>query len=306
VQTQILQHLLSGDAFFSGIGILLLAAVWRNGRWWGHPGFVTILVFVGAVLVVFSATPLPIPANLCLIFITVAWLSLTATARRRSDPRFEEPFDGPRRSPFHAVLTFLFVGSWMLAALYEAAWRHLPLQEFSTISPLIIIADSVTAGVDENEAITWPNLLARDHGLQIVDLSRMGDTLSSAIQRVQGTALPEGLVVIELGGNDVLGTTTVEEFDQQLELLLQLVTRPARDILMFELPLPPLGNRFGQIQRRLASKYHVQLIPKCVLAELLLSPETTLDSIHLTQTGHERLAQAMWKILSGKPLAARP
>ena len=66
---------------------------------------------------------------------------------------------------------------------------------------------------------------------------------------------------------------------------------------MFELPLPPFYNAFGIIQRRLAKKHGVTLIPKRVLMRVLSGSNATLDSIHLTQHGHEMLAASVWEIL---------
>lgn len=59
---------------------------------------------------------------------------------------------------------------------------------------------------------------------------------------------------------------------------------------MFELPLPPLGFAYGRIQRRLARRYGVRLIPKRHLSGLLFNEVTTLDGLHLSEEGHRRMA----------------
>jgi lysophospholipase L1-like esterase len=80
--------------------------------------------------------------------------------------------------------------------------------------------------------------------------------------------------------------------------LLDRVVSRGRVIVMFELPLPPLCNEYGRIQRRLASEYGVCLIPKRVLARVLTGNGATLDSIHLSRRGHEQMASAVWEYLS--------
>lgn len=67
---------------------------------------------------------------------------------------------------------------------------------------------------------------------------------------------------------------------------------------MFELPLPPLFNGYGYAQRALAAKHKVALIPRRLLASVLFSPDATLDSIHLSDQGHQRLAESVAEILS--------
>ncbi|MCA1686457.1 MAG: acyl-CoA thioesterase, partial [Planctomycetia bacterium] len=79
-------------------------------------------------------------------------------------------------------------------------------------------------------------------------------------------------------------------------LLTRLKAGKNRVILM-ELPLPPTYNRFGAIQRRLARRQGVLLVPKRVLLGVLEESGATLDSIHLTRAGHDRLAEAVWQTI---------
>ena len=67
---------------------------------------------------------------------------------------------------------------------------------------------------------------------------------------------------------------------------------------MFELPLPPLSNEYGRIQRRLARRYQVRLIPKRIFISVLAGGGATLDSIHLSDDGHQRMAAEVWKVLA--------
>jgi acyl-CoA thioesterase-1 len=107
-----------------------------------------------------------------------------------------------------------------------------------------------------------------------------------------------GLVLLEIGGNDMLGSTTPEQFEERLEVLLAEVCRPNRTVVMLELPLPPLCNRIGMIQRRLAAKHEVALIPKRVFIGVLTSSGATVDGIHLSPKGHAQMAETMWKAIS--------
>jgi acyl-CoA thioesterase I len=167
----------------------------------------------------------------------------------------------------------------------------------ATGSPkLYIIGDSITAGLG-GKMETWPQLLAKSRPVEVVDLARMGATTASALQ--QADALPKdgGLVLLEIGGNDLLGTTSAADFERDLDRLLNQVCVPDRMVLMFELPLPPFYNEFGRAQRRLASNHGVILIPKRFLASVLTGPGATLDSIHLDRFGHEKMADVVWSVI---------
>lgn len=47
----------------------------------------------------------------------------------------------------------------------------------------------------------------------------------------------------------------------------------------------------------MASKHDVVLVPKRVLMGVLARGDATLDSIHLSQAGHEQMADAVWQIV---------
>ena len=162
---------------------------------------------------------------------------------------------------------------------------------------LTIYADSITAGLGENEGEPWPEILERTKHAKIFNRARVGATVGSALTKAKITTDPRGIVLLEIGGNDLLGNTKPELFERNLDELLELLSNRHRRVLMFELPLPPTYNSFGEIQRRLSKKHGVVLIPKRVLMGILSGDSATLDSIHLSQAGHQRMAETVWRIL---------
>lgn len=65
---------------------------------------------------------------------------------------------------------------------------------------------------------------------------------------------------------------------------------------MFELPLIPLYHRYGMIQRRLAKTYQAALVPKRYFLNILADSDATLDSIHLSQAGHQKMSDLVWRL----------
>lgn len=104
-------------------------------------------------------------------------------------------------------------------------------------------------------------------------------------------------MIVEIGGNDILGSTTSAEFAHDLHTLLSEVSQDSRQIVMFELPLPPFFHEYGRIQRTLSTKYNVKLVPKRVFLSVIAGGDATLDSIHLSQAGHQKMANSVWQVL---------
>ena len=277
-------HVASGQAFFSGVALFSLAvgwANWRSGRWAGF--WQTILACAGLILIVASATPLPFGYYLAAGGLTVAWFGW---GRSRADSL--------RRR--RLVLRALVFGIWWAGVAWELPWHVAPGMPKGPFTTLAVLGDSVTAGMG-GEAETWPGMLARRQGIRVQDASQMGATVKSALEQAgQITGTPT-LVLAEIGGNDLLGSSTPEAYERGLDALLSRLKSDGQQVVMLELPLPPFANRYGRFQRGLARKYGVRLVPKRVLLGVLTTEGATVDSIHLSPTGHALMAETIWHVV---------
>ena len=183
-------------------------------------------------------------------------------------------------------------------AMHEARYHFMPVLGQAPARQIAVIGDSITAGYGSNDPTQkWPAILRDQHGVVVQDLSRMGETAASAAKQLQQQSIDAPVVIIEIGGNDFLGRSSVRGFGEGLNALLNAVCKPGRQVAMFELPIPPLYEGFGRVQRDLASRYGVAIIPKRILLSVVEAAEATVDSIHLTQQGHDRMAGFVWALL---------
>jgi acyl-CoA thioesterase-1 len=83
------------------------------------------------------------------------------------------------------------------------------------------------------------------------------------------------------------------EFESSLRRLLAEVQSSSRLIVLVELPRFPGSNGYGRAQRRLAREFHARLISKREFAAVLASSTATSDGLHLSKSGHRRLAQSI-------------
>jgi acyl-CoA thioesterase-1 len=272
-------HVASGQAFFSGAALVVagcLLSMWDKPR--AKRGAV-LLVVLGVLAAGISSTPLPWFANAALLLGLVAAPVLLRRLERKQ------------------LAPLPLIAACLLAAVCEAPY-HFP----SRLRPaknrsVAIVGDSLTAGMGARETKeTWPRILDRERLLDVCDLSQAGDTTGKAHRHMEAEPpIAASVVIVELGGNDVLGPTTVKEFAHDLDVLLGLLTAADRQIVMFELPLPPGAIGYGYVQRRLARKHGVVLIPKRHLMAILADSAATVDTIHLTTAGHRRMADLAWE-----------
>ncbi|WP_083233659.1 SGNH/GDSL hydrolase family protein [Planctopirus hydrillae] len=282
-------HVVSGQAFFTGL-VLLLASfglaqaarkTWK--RWWG------LAFALGLILIAASSIAIPLWLLAMAGMATLVWLYLLMRA-------------DTSRQRFAALVAAVL---WLAVAIGELPYLLIPTLQPVANRGLAVIGDSVTAGMGgEDRSETWPAIIARQHQLQVQDLSHVGETAGSALKRIQNIEIQAPVVMVEIGGNDILGSTSSQQFAADLDALLNRLSTPGRQIVMYELPLPPFYHEFGRIQRSLAHKYGVQLIPRRIFLSLLADQGATLDSIHLSQAGHQQMAESVWRLVQPAYLTA--
>lgn len=283
--TRLVFHFASGEALLSGVLMVLVGAgVASLARHRVARCVAYVLVIAGVLFMLLSATPTPVWMLSVWLALTGLWLVLEL-ARWRKVPR---------------LLIIARIAAALSAAaiaVLELPLLRLPKLPLVPHERLFVIGDSISAGIGGDQARAWPALLASRTGLDVVNLAQPGATLSTARSQADRIPADATLVVLEIGGNDLLKDSTSRAFRDDLDELLGHVVRPGRTVVMFELPLPPLFNAFGRAQRELSGKYDVYLIPRREFARVLAADGATLDGLHLSPAGHERMAALVARVL---------
>ncbi len=265
----------SGESLYLGAA-LLVAACFVPRRWSLAR---SVSAWLGLILMVVACPPLSwlIYASLACLFLL--WLFIAEKARWVS-----------------IVVTVSLIAFVLLIAGSEFSHRKLPSITGVRDSHMVIIGDSLSSGL--GEAKPWPVVLEETSGIGIKNLARAGAGVHEASEMAAHVSSDDHVVLLEIGGNDLLAGLPSDKFAEGLEELLIKVCSPQRTIVMFELPLIPSKIGYGQVQRRLSEKYHVWLIPKRFLADVLRA-DSTSDGLHLSPRGASRMAGFVASALSG-------
>ncbi len=279
-------HFADGTFFFVGMGLVLLAmgVALRFRRKHVKRGM-TLVAVLGAVLVVISATPLPF--WLYLIWGTTVVIVLLMDARSRSR----------LRSRVMAYALFVAVTSFMVGL--EINYRIPPGIRVEQSTVVYVLGDSISAGMGTSHRC-WPVVLDDMSPLRVINLAQAGATVATARKQAEGIDVPGSLVIVEIGGNDLLGKTEAQDFHRQLDELLAKLAADQHRLLMVELPLFPFQNAYGRAQRQLAAKYGASLLPKRFFTRVLGAENATLDGLHLSQEGHDAMAVTMSEVIRVK------
>jgi acyl-CoA hydrolase len=172
-----------------------------------------------------------------------------------------------------------------------AACRDLPPNIDSRGTTIVCLGDSITAGVGAGEAPTYPDGLAARLGADVVNAGVPGDTAEAALARLPA-ALAEDpwLVIVEVGGNDMLRRVPRQRTEAALRGLVEGVLAAGAVPMLVEIhaPFGGLGDLFAQV----ADDYDVPVVED-VLPEILRDPALKSDEIHPNAAGYAQLAAAV-------------
>lgn len=279
----IVTHLVSGRVLYSGLGLMLvclLIAECAKSLRWRRMLAIQAWLFASLALstAAFTLWTMVILASGMLLW-TVLVLRDFAPLTRRS------------------VWGLTIVYSLGLL-LVDFPRSRVGMIETAGTRALVVIGDSLSAGLGEGEGTPWPFQLGARYSVQVTNLSEAGATTKDGIPKARLARKHPGLVIVELGGNDMLGGRSVTDFEADLSQILKTLRDDQRSVVLIELPLLPGKNAWGVVQRQLAAKYECTLIPKRLLVDVLSAPGATVDTLHLSEAGHQRMAETIWRAIS--------
>lgn len=203
------------------------------------------------------------------------------------------PIRRPAATAFAAAIrpaATAFAAAFVAAAL--AGCHRRPPNLDSPGSAIVCLGDSIAAGAGASQGHGFVDLLAARLGREVLNDGVSGDTTAGGLARLpEVLAQDPWLVVVELGGNDILRQVPLEETEANLDQIVRRLLA-ARVLPVLVAVGGPFGSRHSDIYDRLGSRYHVPVVRK-VLRRILLDPALKADEVHPNDDGHALLAAAV-------------
>lgn len=167
-------------------------------------------------------------------------------------------------------------------------------------SSVLALGDSLTEGMGVTPEQAWPALLAAKTGWVVTNGGISGNTSGEALQRLPSLLEQHApvLVLVTLGGNDMLRQIPEAETIANLEKIIALIrARGARPVLLAT-PQPSLTRAAFQnlsaagFYQQIADSQQIPLI-KDAIADVISNPKLKADPLHPNAAGHALLADAI-------------
>lgn len=178
---------------------------------------------------------------------------------------------------------------------------------------ILALGDSLFAGYGVEPGQSYPARLeaalrARGINAQIANAGVSGDTTAGGLQRLDfvlsGQKVPPALVIISLGGNDMLrGLPPAQTRANLDQLLTKLAARKIPVVIMGMLAAPNWGAdhaaAFNAIYPDLAKKHGATLVPFFLEAVIGKPQLIQGDRIHPTAGGIDEMVGATVEVVAG-------
>ncbi len=180
----------------------------------------------------------------------------------------------------------------LLFAVLLAACRHAPPNLNSPGHTIVVLGDSMAAGVGSGPGEAYPDLLAARLRTEVVNAGVSGNTTADGLARI-GDVLAEDpwMVIVELGGNDFLRQVPPEQTERNLRAILDRLIAGRVVPMLVEMDAP-FAARYREIYGRLGDEYHVPVVED-VFGEIERDPSLKSDQIHPNAAGQRKLAEAI-------------
>lgn len=170
-------------------------------------------------------------------------------------------------------------------------------------SVVVALGDSLTAGKGVAGEEAWPALLAERTGWQVINGGVSGDTSAGGLGRLPQLLEEHApvLVMVALGGNDMLRRLPEAETVANLRQIVRMVLAHGSRVVLLGTPKPSVaGAVFNSLSsadfyRRIADEQNLPFIEDA-LPEVLSDPQLKGDPLHPNAAGHAALVE---KILAG-------
>lgn len=161
---------------------------------------------------------------------------------------------------------------------------------------IVCLGDSITSGVGAAPGQPFPVLLAEKIGTEVINAGVPGDTAEGGLARVDEVlAHDPWMVIVELGGNDILNQVPPERTEAALRQILDRLLAARVVPVLVEIEVPFAG-RYSDLFERLDADYDIPVVEE-TLGEILVEPALKADPIHPNAQGHVKLAEAVAEVV---------
>ena len=172
------------------------------------------------------------------------------------------------------------------------------LAPISVQGTILAFGDSLTYGTGVKATQSYPAVLEQLSGRKVVRSGVPGETTAEGLRRLPAvleTVVPD-LVILELGGNDILRRQSLQKAKDNLAQMVKLIRGQGIEVMLVGVPefglIPDTAEIFQELGEEL-----LLATENDVVAELMTDAAMKSDTVHFNAQGYRKMAEAIFRRL---------
>ena len=173
-----------------------------------------------------------------------------------------------------------------------------PVAKLASTDVVLAFGDSLTYGTGAKAEDSYPVVLGQLIGRTVVRSGVPGEVTARGLER-----LPEvldehkpRLVIVCLGGNDMLRRGTPADIEANLRKILMEIKSRGLDVMLIGVPTPTLIANPPEFYSKLAKEFAIPYQGE-IITSVLYKSDLKSDPIHPNAAGYRKVAEAVAKLM---------
>ena len=196
----------------------------------------------------------------------------------------------------HKIFTFVsLVLFCLLLNSCDSTPKIAPLDDSSVI---LAFGDSLTHGNGAAAGQSYPEVLSRLIGLEVINSGVPGETTREGVKRLPEVLAEHQptLVILCEGGNDFLRHHDQDRTRANLKQMIETIRASGAELILVGVPKLGFGLKVPIFYAELADEFAIPYEGE-ILAELLDDNDMKSDMIHPNTTGYRLMAEAIHDLI---------
>jgi len=185
-----------------------------------------------------------------------------------------------------------------LLLLVVACSGEAPLARLPTDAVILAFGDSLTHGNGAKSEESYPAVLAKLSGRQVVNAGISGELSEAGLERLPDllTEHQPHLLILCHGGNDFLRKKGSGELEANIRAMISLAKSKNIEVVLLGVPRPGLFLSSAELYRKVAKSSDIVFIEDLV-ADVLGDNSLKSDTVHPNNKGYRHMAEIIYEEL---------
>lgn len=193
----------------------------------------------------------------------------------------------------------VYVALWLLLPVTLSGCEVQPqLKPLSLDDRILALGNSLTYGTGVNPRQSYPTVLQQLVNREVINAGIPGEVTSATLRRIRNQLQQyrPGLVVLCIGGNDIIRRIPQQQIKANISEMIQIVKSEGVQMVLLAVPafgLYPSAPRFYQE----LAEFHGIPLDNETIPKILRDASLKSDAIHGNAAGYRMLAEAVATLL---------